>query len=168
MVEHSTTCYRCRVTRWLNEDEQAVWRAFLEANLMLFDRLERELQRGSAMPHTYYEVLVRLSEAEGRRLRMSTLADRSQSSRSRLSHAVRRLEENGWVRREACPSDLRGAEAVLTDEGFAALEAAAPVHVESVREHLFDPLTAQQVAQLGEISSALRDHLRPGACPSED
>lgn len=148
------------MTRWLSRDEQAVWRAFLVANQLLFDRLDRELQRDSAMPHGYYEVLVRLSEAEGRRLRMSTLADRSQSSRSRLSHAVRRLEEAGWVRREACPTDARGAEAVLTDVGFAALAAAAPGHVESVRRHLFDQLTPEQIAHLGEISAVLRDHLR--------
>lgn len=147
------------MTRWLSAKEQAVWRAFLEANQLLFERLDRELQRDGAMPHTYYEVLVRLSEADGRRLRMSTLADRSQSSRSRLSHAVRRLEEAGWVRREACPTDARGAEAVLTDEGFDALEAAAPGHVETVRRHLFDRLTPEQVAQLGEISNVLRHHL---------
>jgi len=148
------------VTRWLNVGEQAVWRVFLESHQMFFDQIGRELQQESGMPHTYYEVLVRLSEAPGRRLRMSELADRSQSSRSRLSHAVSRLEESGWVRREACPSDARGAEAVLTDEGFAALEAAAPGHVESVRRHLFDPLSPEQVRQLGEISRVLSDHLR--------
>lgn len=148
------------MTRWLSEDEQTVWRAFLVANQLLFDRLDRELQRDSSIPHTYYEVLVRLSEAEGRRLRMSTLADRSESSRSRLSHAVRRLEQAGWVRREACPTDARGAEAVLTDEGLSALAAAAPGHVDSVRKHLFDQLTPEQVAQLGEISQTIRDHLR--------
>ena len=148
------------VTRWLNQDEQQVWRAFLEATQLFFEAIDRELQSESGMPHTYYEVLVRLSEAEGHRLRMSTLAERCLSSRSRLSHAVRRLEEIGWVRREACPTDARGAEAVLTDEGFAALSAAAPGHVASVRQHLFDQLTPEQVTQLGEISGALRDHLR--------
>ncbi|MGB9376915.1 MAG: MarR family transcriptional regulator [Mycobacteriales bacterium] len=148
------------MTRWLSEDEQAVWRAFLEANQLLFDRLDRELQRDSQIPHTYYEVLVRLSEADGRRLRMGTLADRSLSSRSRLSHAVRRLEEAGWVRREACSTDARGYEAVLTDAGFRALADAAPAHVESVRLHMFDQLTTEQIKALGEISVALRDHLR--------
>jgi DNA-binding MarR family transcriptional regulator len=146
--------------RWLDQEEQRVWRSFLEATHLFFDQLDRELQHESGMPHTYYEVLVRLSEAEGHRLRMSELADRSQSSRSRLSHAVRRLEEAGWVRREPCATDARGAVAVLTDEGFAALEAAAPGHVEGVRRHLFDQLTSEQVAQLGEISNAVRNHLR--------
>ncbi len=153
------------MTRWLDAGEQEVWRAFLESHHRFFDQIGRELNQDCGMPHAYYEVLVRLSEAPGRRLRMSELADRSQSSRSRLSHAVSRLEESGWVRRETCPSDARGAEAVLTDEGFAVLESAARSHVESVRRHLFDQLTAGQVRQLGEISRAMRDHLRSlGGC----
>jgi DNA-binding MarR family transcriptional regulator len=143
----------------LDEDEQCTWRAFLTAMRLLTDQLDRELQRDANIPHTYYEILVALSEAPGRRLRMNQLADICQSSRSRLSHAVNRLEEAGWVRREACPTDKRGAEAVMTDEGFAALEAAAPGHVEGVRRHVFDVLSAEQVRQLGEISAAIRDGL---------
>ena len=148
-------------TRWLTEDEQKVWRAFLTAVRLLTDALDRELQHDAAMPHTYYEILVALSEAPGRTLRMNELADACQSSRSRLSHAVSRLEEAGWVRREACPTDKRGALAVMTDEGFAAIEAAAPGHVEGVRRHVFDVLTPAQVVQLGEISAAIRDGLLP-------
>jgi DNA-binding MarR family transcriptional regulator len=90
---------------------------------------------------------------------MSELANRSLSSRSRLSHAVARLEEAGWVRRETCDTDRRGQLAFLTDEGFAALEAAAPGHVEGVRTHLFDQLDADQVRQLGEICDAIVTHL---------
>ncbi|MDQ3640181.1 MAG: MarR family transcriptional regulator [Actinomycetota bacterium] len=146
-------------TRWLSEDEQRTWRAFLTAMRLLTDRLDRELQREADMPHTYYEILVALSEAPGRTLRMNELADVCQSSRSRLSHAVSRLEEAGWVRREACPTDKRGALAVMTGEGFAAIEAAAPRHVEGVRRHVFDVLTPAQVEQLGEISAAIRDGL---------
>jgi DNA-binding MarR family transcriptional regulator len=148
-------------TRWLSDDEQRVWREFNAATRMLSAHLEGQLQHDSGMPHTYYEVLVALSEAPGRRLRMSELADARQASRSRLSHAVARLEANGWVRREACPTDKRGAWAVLTDAGFAALEAAAPGHVEAVRESLFDPLTPEQVTALGEISAAIRRQLSP-------
>ena len=146
-------------TRWLDEEEQRTWRAFLGAIRLLTDQLDRELQRDADMPHTYYEILVALSEAPGRTLRMNQLADLCQSSRSRLSHAVSRLEEAGWVRREACPTDKRGALAVLTDKGFAALEAAAPGHVEGVRRHVFDVLTPEQVAELGRISAAIRDGL---------
>jgi DNA-binding MarR family transcriptional regulator len=147
--------------RWLDDDEQRVWRSFLAATQLLTDRLDQELQRDSGIPHAYYEVLVRLSEVPGRRLRMSELANRSLSSRSRLSHAVARLEEAGWVRRETCATDRRGQLAVLTDEGFAALEAAAPGHVDGVRQHLFDQLDTDQVRQLGEICEAIAAHLGP-------
>src|SRR5215208_639781 len=119
-------------TSWLTADEQRAWRAYLESSKVLLDALDRQLQRDSDIPHTYFEVLVRLSEAEDRSLRMSELADLTLSSRSRLSHAVSRLEERGWVVREVCAEDGRGQLAVLTDEGFAALEAAAPVHVTGV------------------------------------
>jgi DNA-binding MarR family transcriptional regulator len=146
-------------TRWLSEDEQQTWRAFLAAMRLLTDQLDRELQREADMPHTYYEILVALSEAPERTLRMNQLADVCQSSRSRLSHAVSRLEEAGWVRREACPTDKRGALAVMTDKGFAAIESAAPGHVEGVRRHVFDVLSPAQVEQLGEISAAIRDGL---------
>jgi DNA-binding MarR family transcriptional regulator len=151
--------------RWLSDEEQCTWRAFLAAIQLLTEELDRELQRDANMPHTYYEILVALSEAPCRTLRMSQLAERCQSSRSRLSHAVSRLEEAGWVRRQACATDKRGALAVLTDEGFAALAAAAPGHVEAVRRAVFDVLTPEQVAQLQEISAAVRDKLL--GCPRE-
>ncbi|GAA0373903.1 MarR family transcriptional regulator [Micromonospora gifhornensis] len=147
------------MTRWLDPDEQRTWRAFLAASRALMDTLDRELQRDAGMPHAYYEILVRLSEAPERRLRMSELADVTGSSRSRLSHAVTRLEAAGWVRREDCPTDRRGQIAWLTDDGFATLAAAAPGHVEGVRRHLFDALSPAQVDQLRRISEALTDHL---------
>jgi DNA-binding MarR family transcriptional regulator len=143
------------MTRWLDDEEQQTWRAFLSATQLLFDQLDRELQRDAKIPHAYYEILVRLSESEGRTLRMSQLADSTLSSRSRLSHAVSRLEEAGWVERRSCPTDRRGQLAVLTDKGFAALEAAAPGHVEGVRSHVFDPLSAEQRAALRDISETL-------------
>ncbi|MEU7587511.1 MarR family transcriptional regulator [Micromonospora sp. NPDC049230] len=148
------------MTRWLDPDEQRTWRAYLAASRMLMDTLDRELQREAGMPHAYYEILVQLSEAPGRRLRMSELAQAAGSSRSRLSHAVARLEAAGWVRREDCPTDRRGQIALLTDEGFATLAAAAPGHVEGVRRHLFDALSPAQVDQLRQISETLADHLR--------
>ncbi|MEU8333018.1 MarR family transcriptional regulator [Micromonospora sp. NPDC048839] len=148
------------MTRWLDPDEQRTWRAYLAASRMLMDTLDRELQREAGMPHAYYEILVRLSEAPGRQLRMSDLAEAAGSSRSRLSHAVARLEAAGWVRREDCPTDRRGQVALLTDEGFATLAAAAPGHVEGVRRHLFDALSPAQVDQLRRISETLADHLR--------
>jgi DNA-binding MarR family transcriptional regulator len=145
--------------RWLSDDEQCTWRAFLEASQRLFEHLDRELQHEAGIPLTYYTILAMLSEAPARTLRMSELATLTWSSRSRLSHAVDRLEEKGWVTRLSCPSDKRGAFAVLTDRGHAILEAAAPSHVESVRRHLFDQLTPDQMAQLGAVSRAIADHL---------
>lgn len=148
-------------TRWLDADEQKAWRAWLYGNLLLQDRLDRELTHATGISHAYYEILVQLSEAPDRMLRMSQLAERSLSSRSRLSHAVSRLEERGWVRRQVCPDDGRGQLAVLTDEGFEALEAAAPVHVESVRTHLFDQLSPEQVAAMRDLGETLLRHLGP-------
>ena len=150
-------------TRWLDADEQRAWRAFLTATQLLFEGLDRQLQRDASLSHGYYEILVRLSEAPERTLRMSQLAERSQSSRSRLSHAVARLEQMGWVERRECPTDRRGQLATLTDVGFAALEAAAPGHVEAVRSMLLDPLTDEQVAQLRAISEAIVAHAEAGA-----
>ncbi|GAA1824930.1 MarR family transcriptional regulator [Planosporangium flavigriseum] len=141
--------------RWLEADEQRTWRAFLGATQLLFDRLDRELQRDAGIPHAYYEILVWLSESPERSLRMSDLARRTRSSRSRLSHAVARLEERGWVTRRDCPTDKRGQIATLTDDGYAALTAAAPGHVDGVRAHLFDALSPEQVRQLRQISEAI-------------
>jgi DNA-binding MarR family transcriptional regulator len=146
-------------TRWLDDDEQRTWRAFLTAQRLLFDRLERQLQRDSGLPHAYYEILVRLSEAPHRTLRMSQLADSSLSSRSRLSHAVARLEAAGWVRRRACDEDRRGSFAELTPEGLAKLETAAAGHVGAVRSDLFDALSREQQHALRDISDALVAHL---------
>jgi DNA-binding MarR family transcriptional regulator len=147
--------------RWLDAEEQKAWRAWLFSTLLLQDRLDRELTHSTGISHAYYEILVALSETPGRMMRMSELADRCLSSRSRLSHAVSRLEERGWVRRQVCAEDGRGQLAVLTDDGFAALEAAAPVHVESVRTHLFDQLTPQQVENMRDIGETLLRHLDP-------
>jgi DNA-binding MarR family transcriptional regulator len=152
--------------RWLDDDEQQTWRAFIAGTQLLFDQLDRELQRDADIPHAYYQILVMLSESAHRMMRMSELAEMTLSSRSRLSHAVARLEQKGWVRREMCPTDRRGQLAVLTDEGYAALVAAAPAHVESVRTHLFDQLTAAQVHQLRQIAGRLVAHLKEADRPS--
>lgn len=149
------------MTRWLDDREQRTWRAFLAAATLVLEAVNRDLQRDTGIPHTYYEILVRLSEAPGRALRMGALADCSQSSRSRLSHAVARLEDRGWVRRTPCPQDGRGQVAELTEAGFAALEAAAPPHVESVRDRVLQPLDPAQQDQLREACEALLAALPP-------
>jgi len=147
--------------RWLDEERQQTWLAFLGVTRRLDEALDRQLQRDAGMPHAYYMILVMLSAAPGRARRMTELAAATHSSPSRMSHAVTRLEAAGWVRRERCPSDRRGSIAVLTDAGFAVLAAAAPGHVEEVRANLFDQLTCEQVRQFGEICRVLLTHLDP-------
>ena len=142
-------------TRWLSEREQAAWRSFVQACESVFAATDAQLIRDSGLPHGYYEILVHLSEAPGRALRMTQLATASAYSKSRLSHAVARLEERGWVERRNCPTDRRGQIAQLTDEGFAALAAAAPGHVEQVRRSLIDVLAPDQIEHLREISAAI-------------
>jgi len=149
-------------TRWLDADEQRAWRAFLQASQLLFERLDRQLQRDAGLSHADYEILVRLSEAGGQRLRMSELAECTLFSRSRLSHAVARLERAGMVRRQSCPSDGRGTFAVLTATGRGVLASAAQAHVEEVRRQVFDQLSEAQVDELRRISDAIRERLVSG------
>lgn len=149
-------------TRWLTAEEQRAWRAYLESTKVLFDALDRQLQREADMPHAYFEVLVRLSEAPHRSLRMSELAELTLSSRSRLSHAVARLEERGWVVRTKHATDGRGQIATLTDAGFAVLEAAAPNHVETVRRYVIDGLSADQLDQLTAIAESIIARVEQG------
>jgi len=143
--------------RWLSDDEQVTWRAFLTFVARLDRDLDRQLQQDAGMPHAYYMVLAMLSEAPGRSLRMSELAEGTASSPSRLSHAVARLEEKGWVRREQHPTDRRGSLAVLTDDGLATVRAVAPGHVAAVRAALFDRLTTAEVLRMGALFQALTD-----------
>ena len=147
--------------RWLDPREQSVWRGFLTATGAFMDNLDRQMERDSGMPLAYFEILAVLSEMPDRSLRMSELAAMCRSSRSRLSHAVSRLEEAGLVRRRACESDKRGAFAELTDAGFEVLEKAAPDHVATVRRHLFDVLTEEQLDQLNQITTAIQNGLTP-------
>jgi DNA-binding MarR family transcriptional regulator len=147
--------------RWLSAQEQTVWRAFLDVSRLLFEQLGRTLTEGTEISFAEYEVLVHLSEAPGRQLRMSELAERSVSSRSRITHTMARMEERGLVRREPCPEDGRGVMGVLTEAGYELLVQAAPAHVAQVRAVMFDPLSASDVTALGEallkVRSALRD-----------
>ena len=152
--------------RWLDPAEQRAWRAYLESTKILFDALDRHLQRQADMPHAYFEVLVRLSEAPARSLRMSELADLTLSSRSRLSHAVARLEEKGWVTRTQDATDRRGQIATLTETGFAVLVEAAPGHVENVREYVIDALTPAQLDQLAAIGEAIIARVSEAAASS--
>lgn len=146
--------------RWLSATQQLQWRAFRDGTALLFDVLARELDCGSGLSLGEYEVLVRLSEAPGRALRMSELAGDLAHSRSRLTHTVARMERDGVVRREAAQDDARGVNCVLTERGWQVLVAAAPGHVESVRAHLVDVLDDAQLAALGSAMQVVVEHLR--------
>jgi len=148
-------------TRWLDADEQDTWRAFLWTSRLLNEALDRQLQRDSGMPHAYYMILAMLSEAPGRARTMTDLAAIVHSSPSRLSHAVNRLEEAGWVRRVKHETDRRTTIAKLTEEGFAVLAEAAPGHVAEVRRNLFTPLDREQMLGFRKTLHTLLDSLDP-------
>lgn len=148
------------MTNWLSQDEQASWRAWLDATLQLNDRLSRDLQAAHGLTLADYEILVHLSESPDRRMRMSELADKVLSSRSRLSHQIDRMERAALVTREVCVDDRRGAFAVLTDHGWQTLVNAAPDHVESVRRHLVDVLDPKEFAALGNSCRRISDRLQ--------
>ena len=153
------------MTRWLTADEQRAWLAWLGATELLMATLDAQLQRDAGMPHAYYAILAQLSAAPDRTLRMSDLASVVNASPSRLSHAVGKLEDRGWVRRKPSTCDKRSTLCTLTDEGFEVLAQHAPGHVEAVRAALFDPLSKEQVAQLEKICNAVLDGLDPsGSC----
>jgi DNA-binding MarR family transcriptional regulator len=155
------------VTRWLDENQQWHWRAYIYATTLLHEKLSRELQDAHGLTLADYEILVRLSEAPDRQLRMSHLAEATLASRSRLSHQIDRLAKQGLVRREACETDRRGANAVLTEHGWDTLVEAAPTHVAGVREHLVDLLTPEQFAALGDALAVVARHLESPDLPAE-
>lgn len=152
--------------RWLTADEQVSWRSFRTATAMLSDVLAHELDQQSGLSIHEYEVLVRLSESPDRTMRMSEIATGLAHSRSRLTHTIRRMESDGLVERRPCPSDARGVDCVMTEQGWQRLVAAAPGHVRSVRAHLVDVLSPEQFAALGEAMEAVRAHLTGGGCHS--
>ena len=147
--------------RWLDEDERATWLRLIAVVELLPGALDAQLRRDSQLTHFDYYVLAMLSESPERTLRMTALALRTNATLPRLSHVVRRLEDRGLVERFPCPQDGRATNARLTPAGWEAVVAAAPGHVETVRRHVFDPLTPTQVAQLRDICDALLPTLDP-------
>ncbi|NUT94460.1 MAG: MarR family transcriptional regulator [Saccharothrix sp.] len=136
------------------------WRNYVVGASMLADRLHRELQDRHGVSLADYEVLVRLSEQKGHRMRMSQLADEVASSKSRVSHQVARMEREGLLVRRECPEDGRGVFAELTDRGMATLEGSAPTHVEGVREHMIDLLSREEQEVLAKVFDRVITHLR--------
>nr|WP_249357776.1 MarR family transcriptional regulator [Nocardia cyriacigeorgica] len=136
---------------WLTPAQQNAWRAFMDGHLRLMTALNRQLQRDNDLSLAEYRILVLLSEAPGRALRMSELADGVLSSRSRLTHQIRRMEAQGLVRRNTCVEDGRGVLAELTDAGMRRLSEAAPGHVEAVRKGFIDLLTPGQLDVIADV-----------------
>lgn len=145
--------------RWLAAGEQRAWRAHLTTCKLLTRQLDRDLQP-FGLSINDYEILVVLSEAPCRRLRMTDLADATAQSRSRLSHQITRMEGAGLVRRDSCPGDKRGLYAVLTEHGMGTIQRVAPHHVESVRRHFIGLLSEEQLAAICEGYETVTGHLR--------
>jgi DNA-binding MarR family transcriptional regulator len=145
--------------RWLTEEEQRAWRAYIRLAQLLMRQLDRDLNPFGLSMHDY-EILVELSEAPHRRMRMTELADRTAQSRSRLSHQINRMEAKGLVGRENCEGDKRGTFAVLTPHGAATIEQVAPYHVASVRRHFIDQLGSLELTALADAYEPLLAELR--------
>lgn len=141
----------------LSLQELGAWRAFLRAHSQISRVLEAELVAEHELPLASYDVLLQLAESDGRRLRMTELADRVLLSRSGLTRLVDRLERDGLVTREACPNDARGTHAVLTDAGLGRLRAAAPTHLRGVSERVTSRLTEAELSQLQHLMTKLLD-----------
>jgi DNA-binding MarR family transcriptional regulator len=147
--------------RWLTDDEMAAWLRLVAVVELLPGVLDGQLRRDAALTHFDYHVLAMLSEAPQRTLRMTELATRTNATLPRLSHVVRRLEERGLVERAPCPHDGRATNAHLTADGWAKVQETAPGHLATVREHVFDALTPEQVSQLEAIAGAVLERLDP-------
>ena len=145
--------------RWLNPTEMKAWRRYILASRRLIDELDADLgEHDLSMPD--YEILVQLSEAPDRKMRMSELAANALLSRSRLSHRMKVMEKAGWVKREACPDDKRGYFAVMTAKGWKVIVAAAPDHVESVRTRFVDHLSKADLEVISTIFARVEESLR--------
>jgi DNA-binding MarR family transcriptional regulator len=150
--------------RWLNAEECRAWIAYVASATLLEDYLDRQLRRDVGITHPDYALLSRLSNAPEQAMGMSELAEQMKITRSRLTHAVTRLENAGYVERREHPTDRRGQITALTPTGRELLVRAAPDHVEAVRHAIFDALTPDQVRQWGEISESIYTAIE-GASP---
>ena len=147
------------MTRWLDEDELQAWLKLAGVMLKLAPTLDSQLQRDSDLTHFDYLCLAMLSESDDRTLRMSDLAARVNASLSRLSHVISKLEKRGWVARKPSPDSRRVTLVTLTEPGWKVLVAAAPGHVETVRELVFDDLSPDDVAALTRVAGHIVERI---------
>jgi DNA-binding MarR family transcriptional regulator len=147
--------------RWLDDRERTAWVRFAAVLERLPGVLDSQLRRDAELTHFDYFVLAMLSEAPERTRRMTQLAAQTNATLPRLSHVVRRLEERGLIERFPCPQDARATNARLTDAGWDKVRATAPGHVATVREHVIDALTTEQIDQLAAIGDAILNKVDP-------
>lgn len=147
------------MTKWLTQDEQQAWRAWISASRLLNQKLSEVLEEKHGLSLSDYEILAWLSEAPQQRIRMSELAKHSLVSKSRLTHQIARLEADGLVTRKSCKNDGRGLYASLTKRGYNKLVKAAPDHVQSVRENLVDVLGPSDFTALGKSCKTVTSNL---------
>jgi DNA-binding MarR family transcriptional regulator len=140
----------------LTDDEQRAWRTFIETSWALHTHLEDDLRARTGLSMNDYHVMVVLSEAPGHRLRMGELAGRLVFSPSRITYQINSMVKRGLVRKQPCPEDGRGQEAVLTDEGMAALESAAPLHLVTVRDRFIDRLDPDELEVVARVFDKVR------------
>jgi DNA-binding MarR family transcriptional regulator len=145
--------------RWLNEQEQRMWRGFQGMWRTLDRAVERDLMDGAALSAADFAVLVPLSEAPDRRLRARDLGRLLDWDRSRLSHQIRRMEQRELLARSSCPTDARGTFIELTEHGWEMVQQAAPGHVQAVRANFFDALTDADVVALEDISRRVNERI---------
>ena len=152
---------------WLDDHERAAWVRLAAVLELLPGVLDAQLRRDSGLTHFEYYALAMLSESPGRTLRMTALAAQTHATLPRLSHVVRRLEERGLVERHPCPEDARATNVRLSAAGWGTVQKAAPGHVATVRAHVVDALTTEQVTQLAAIGDALLGRLDPDGTMAE-
>lgn len=148
--------------RWLTPAEESAWRKYIVASRRLLEALDDDLAT-NGLSLSDYEILVHLSDAPERRLRMSDLAEKTILSRSRLSHRIKYMEGKGWVERQKCASDKRGTWAVMTNKGWSSIVKAAPDHVESIRKRFIDQISKADQANIAtafeKVEQSLRNNL---------
>lgn len=161
VFQYTDTMNANRTTRWLNTQEQHAWRGYLDMHARLTARLHRQLLSDSGLSLSDFDVLVQLTDRADPRMRMGELADGLQWEQSRLSHHIARMHNRGLVDRESCTDDARVTYVVLTEQGRDAIDQAAPAHVDTVRQLLFDHLTSDEVDRLAEITDRVLSRM-PG------
>jgi DNA-binding MarR family transcriptional regulator len=143
--------------------ELATWRALIDTTAELRKILGAQLLQESNLSSADYQVLLALTEADGGGMRSSELAASIDWERSRLSHHLGRMERRGLIRRDDCPTDSRGSEISLTDDGARMFRASTAPHMRAIKHHFADALTPEQFVALADILRALREHLHPQA-----